>query len=58
MLVFGGKILVKLLPVVTWKTDNVPNALMALCEILRQNFGKISWLLLTAIDKVLTLRKR
>ena len=33
-------------------------ALMALGEILRQNFEKISWLLLAAMDKVLSQRKR
>ena len=52
MSVFRGKNLLKLSPVVTWKTENVPNVLMALGEILRQNF-EISWLLLAAIDKVL-----
>lgn len=49
MSVFRGKNLLKLSPVVTWKTENV---LTALGEILRQNF-EISWLLLAAIDKVL-----
>ena len=53
MPVFGGKSVVKLSPAVTWKTENVPNTFMALGEILRQNFERISWLLFTAIYKVL-----
>lgn len=44
--------MVKLLPAVTWKTENVPNALMGFGEILRENFEKIRWLLLAATDKI------
>lgn len=40
------------------KTENTANAFMVFREILRQNFERTNWLLLTVIDKLLTERDK